>query len=226
MTSWVWLMINVQNKQIKTEFWWKPWTNTLAYYEFNNNLNDSSWNSRNLSAYTWSFAYWTASWWWKYVQLSSSNTANNINIPINFDWYTVSWFVNFWEIRTTWAQWIVFDVESNDWYPRFWTWNWWVNSYCWWLNRASASTNTRYHLVCVIKNKIMYCYINWQLKFQDNVANYSGSSAIFSLNWISDKSRSQYRTNAKLSELIIEKSARSQSDITKYFNKMKSKYGL
>ena len=226
LQSMVCTMIDVQTNSITAEFKWKPWENTIAYYEFNSNLLDSSWNNRNLSAYTWSFSYWTASWWWKYVQLSSSNTANNLSIPINFDWYTVSWFVNFWEIRSSGAQWIVLDIQSNDWFPRFRSWNNWINSYCWWSHWAPASINTRYYLVCVIKNKIMYCYINGELKFQDNVVNYSWTLATFVLNWISDKSRTQYRTNAKLWELIIENAWRTWSEITKYFNQMKNKYWI
>ena len=71
-------IINIVYEEHK---WWKPWANTIAYYKFDWNLNDSSGNNRNLSMYTGSFSYWTLSSWQPYCQLNTSATTNEASIP-------------------------------------------------------------------------------------------------------------------------------------------------
>ena len=57
--------MEVQNIYIG-EYGWKPWSNTIAYWEFDWNLNDSSGNWYNLTATSSSYSYWDLQEW-KYV---------------------------------------------------------------------------------------------------------------------------------------------------------------
>lgn len=56
------IMIRPQGveRQIRPSGWWgwQPWANTLAYYQFNDDLTDSSWNWNNFS---WT-PYWYDTW--------------------------------------------------------------------------------------------------------------------------------------------------------------------
>ena len=218
----------VWDKQVRPAGW-TPWANTLAYYKFDWNLNDSSWNSRNLSMYTWTFTYWTTSWWAKYIQTSSSNAANNLTLPLNWDSYTVQWYVNFWEFRQTGSQQaILMDFVWNSWWARFWSWWWWFQPVCnvWsdvWL---SWSINTWYLFTVVIKNHYIYWYVNWELKRSWAMTQYSWTSWTLVINWIADKSSTWYRWAWKLSELIFESRDWTQSEIQDYYNQTKWNYWL
>ena len=57
---------------------WKPWANTLAYYKFEWNLNDSSGNGRNASILNWSASYQTVGW----QQCFNCNNNNTVSTPL------------------------------------------------------------------------------------------------------------------------------------------------
>jgi hypothetical protein len=217
------------NMVYKKKKGWKPWANTIAYYKFENNLNDSSGNGRDLSMYTWSFSFSTLSSWQPYCQLNTSAEATFSNMPFSRTAYTISGFC-LWDSTDNTYQKIILDLISWDnYFPRFYTW-WGSN-----VNKISSvvsfdgywdtfAANTRFHLVTVYDNNVVKSYINWILIHSLTYSNASTTWTLY-LNWTSNYN-ANYRTNWKISELILENKARSETEITKYLNSMKDIYWI
>jgi len=74
---WVYLYPNNTETELKNAYIGEyvaprePWANTVAYYKFDWNLNDSSGNNRNMALSRGSVTYWTI-WNNKYVHFDSS----------------------------------------------------------------------------------------------------------------------------------------------------------
>lgn len=203
---------------------WKPWANTIAYYKFDNNLNDSSGNNRNLTTYSWTFTYWTTVQWAKFVQMDTSTSSSNLAVPFNLSNYTVSWWISFSEIRWSTYQWIMVDLEWWDGYPRLHTYANKVYSFTWdtWI---AWTVNTWYNLICVCDWLILKEYINGTF-ISSYTLTTDVSSGTLIIDGIADKSRTQYRISWKLSELILENKARTAQEISDYYNQTKANYWL
>lgn len=220
---------NGVEKQVRPDTWWQPWANTLAYYKFNWNLNDSSGNGRNLNMYTGSFSYSTLSSWQPYCQLNTNAQAYFSSFPFNRTAYTVSWWCYFTDVTSS-NQKIIMDLhDGGNYFPRFYAWGWnhsgkissvvSFDSY-----DPSWATNTRYYLVAVIKNNVSYSYINWNLIHSQSYSNSATSWSLF-LNGTSNHN-SGYYTSWRISELILENKARTAQEISNYYNQTKSDYWL
>lgn len=240
-------VINVQNKQIKTEFWRKPTANTLAYYKLESNINDYSWNWRNWTIRNWSLSYWT-SWWSKSVANFNWNTV--FSIP-NIAWTYSTYTFNVRCKPTSTTQWQeIFDnvrtENTNNAYLNFnWTWkelawytwfayqyrpNWWSNSYQNIYETIDRNINTRYN-VCVIANTSwMKLYVNGTKVAQTSsnwtiiLNNYSSWVWWAWIWWRLSTLQNFFRWY--LSEFIFENVNWSESDLVKYVNKTKSKYWI
>lgn len=206
-----------------------PGSNTVAYYKFDGNLNDSSGNNRNLSMVTWSFSYSALSSWQKYCQLNTSAYATYNNIPFNRTAYTVSGWCSWNDNLTSSYQKIIFNIlAGSSYYPRFWAW--WYNHYnklgsivsfdSW---NTSCENNKWYHLVSVYNNNTASSYINWQLIHS---LNYSSSETSWNITINAESSNANYRTNGRISEIILENKARTSDEILAYYSVTKSNYGL
>ena len=217
----------VQNIYIGDKSGWQPWENTVAYYKFDWNLNDSSGNNRNLSMATWSFTYWTESWWWKYVLTNKSAYTNLISMPLSASW-TVSFFAcspenvtNVYGCDMFDFQWnnggnIQIRVENNNWAiyigsnmsNTIWNWDYYTST------KSSSTTVT--------------VYKNWVYMGTYNTAEVTTNNLMFRLNSVvyRDNARYDYHTTIiKIWELIIENKARTAEEITNYYNLTKSNYG-
>lgn len=241
------LMIDVQNGQIKTEFWRKPTANTLAYYKLESNINDYSWNWRNWTIRTWSLSYWT-SWWSKSVANFNWNTVFSIpNIAWTYSTYTFN--VRCKPTSTTQWQEMFNNARAdntNNVYLNFnWTWkelawytwfayqyrpNWWSNTYQNIYETINRNINTRYN-VCVIANTSwMKLYVNGTMVAQTSTTwkiilnNYSSWVWGAWIWWRLSTLQNFFRWY--LSEFIFENVNWSESDLVKYVNKTKSRYWL
>lgn len=206
---------------------WKPWSNTIAYYKFDWNLNDSSGNNRNLSwGNVWTF--WTASWWWTYAIFNQSAYINKLDsIPFNSNWYTVSMWYNY--NQNTTSQRIAMDyANGNTYFPRLrqdsdgktYIWVSWFNTdYI--LNSVWAWHNI---VITVVGNSITL-YIDW-------ISVKTGTSSSINTNYslILGRDYNQtwttYTSRNYLGETILESVWWSAQEIADYYNLTKSNYWL
>jgi len=205
--------------------WWQPWVNTIAYYKFDWNLNDSSGNNRNMSLYGGSVTYWTASWWWKYAHFDSSTWTNQVTIPLPWDF--------------TFLMWVNPQYDYGDTYPRAMVdmqYNW--STGCMRLFGTIHPWDwTYYHINTNERHLIAYSYINSTSKgkFYCVDKNYSESNISLThitgdqklkLNQIWNTNRIDYSNNAYYSEIIIEDKVWTDQEIADYYDQTKSLYGI
>ena len=204
---------------------WTPWENTIAYYKFNNNLNDSA-NSNNLSLSGWAVSFWTASWWGKYAYFNKSTWTGHRTISPNFNvstltcmyWRQPKQIFSSWNPLSVWytttangSGIIVGTVRSVD----FWGTSWF-----------SAAVNTWYHLVITCEGWVRKFYVNGAYYAQDSYSLSGTQATKLTINNAWDTSSSSYSNNNYISELIIENKARTAQEISNYYNSTKSKYWL
>lgn len=208
---------------------WIPWANTVAYYKFDWNLNDSSWNNRNLTWWS-TFTYWTLNTWAKYVQLATSSSSYSTNIPFSYTSYTFSCWCQCGTVSTGSSSKIYVDVHAWGWtnyFPRILQDSSKITPVCSWIrNYSIAATQwTWYYFTVVNNSNKIYAYINWSLYYQIN--GYSSSSANLAINTAWDGwGWTSFSTNGKLSELILESDIWSSTKIIDYYNQTKWKYWL
>ena len=207
------------NKQIWPETR-KPWENTIAYYQFDWNLNDSSGNGRNLFQSGGTFTFSTTSKWWKYVQTNKSTWSTEMSVNI-WTSITVSYRANTWNVTNRYEV-THFDMDylarcwnaswnmkaAGNWYQiNFWTdlWNWHYYTLV-----KSWNTVTWY------KDWVQFWTItqssSWTNKYRLNSVTYT------------DNSYWNYSSEIKMWELIIENKSWSVDEITKYYNSTKNNY--
>lgn len=208
---------------------WQPWVNTIAYYEFDNDLTDSSGNSRDLTLATWSVTYGTASWWGKYAYFDTSTYTTSTSwfptIDFDNDSYTVSYY---WQPKIIYTSWFysVFDWSISGSDPR---WIRVTNSFnVWWFSsRYPAVINTWYYITIVREWANCSYYVNGTL-VDSTVITWTWQSwshtPLLQINSI--WSNSNYVNNNYLGEFIIEDKARTATEISNYFNQTKSDYWI
>lgn len=226
------MLIIESNDEAQGYMEWKPTNNTIAYYKFENNLNDSSWNNRNLSMATWSFSYWTLSSWIKYVQTNKSAQTNSISIPYNkwvaftlnfrlsFDSVYNTYWTSIIEIHSWWSDWIIRPVHS---------WNSSASTRIFLLNNNSLTYTpspvwswNMYTFVCDW-NWIKF-YVNSNLIWTGSLPMPNTNNPYFKINWVWNNTSTTYTSQDKISEFILEKAKWNQSDIQKHYNRTKSLY--
>lgn len=206
---------------------WKPWANTIAYYKLEEDLNDYSWNNRNLSMYTGSFTYETLTSWKKICRFNTSAQTTNYTMPFNRTAYTVSCWAS-WDTITTAYQKIIFDFQSwSNYFPRAYDFNYWWHQYVSSIvsfdaGQVSYVQNKWYHMVSVFDNNTASMYIDGQLIASVTYSS-SETSGTLSVNWEWNY-RSGYRTWWALSELIFENKTRTATEVADYYNQTKADY--
>jgi len=221
---------NGVEKQVRPDTWWQPWANTIAYYKFNWNLNDSSGNNRNLSLAAGSVTYWTESWWAKYGYFNTSTYTNNYT---SMPYYSTNYTINYWYKRVwsvSWNYWIIADFHTgSNYFPRLKV----QNSVIWFIvgrSDVGASGTDSWNNYCIsISNWITSCYKNWGLVASGHSVNsFSWNLPYFRLNtvWYTTASYSDYAGDGRFSEFIVENKARTAQEIADYYNSTKSKYWL
>ena len=212
----------MQSNSITTNFKWHPTADTIWYFKFQNNLNDSSWKWNNLSVYA-TPSYWTYNW--KYYISSGS-------------WYRTSliWSVvtfNFWFRSTTTSNRILLSVYTNTSYDYNWRWdiirlndNYRIQSMMRWnLWYTWPRSNTWYddsiwHNACVVRDWWNTCalYVDWVLL--DSRSIWTNVPTVLSV-----KCKDHQSQQWDISELIIENKLWTADEILKYYNETKSWFG-
>lgn len=205
---------------------WTPWSNTIAYYPFESNINDASWNNRNLSMYTGSFSYETLSSWKKVCRLNTSALAKIDSIPFNRTAYTVSAWCS-WDATSTSYQKMILDlVWWSNYRPRFFT----MNSYVSWMVSYDAwpafTANKWYHIVVTYNNNVSTLYIDNSQIYQVTYSNSSTTWKMLINGSDANNYNVNYRTAGTISELILENKVWSDAERLAYYNNTKSNYWL
>lgn len=209
---------------------WQPWADTICYYQFDNNLNDSSWNGRNLSMSTGSFTYWTESGWAKYVYMPIwawsdywSETINYSNTTVSFwrKWTSsspTSWASAFLDIWASWSGLYLRGIRNID--ISWWNWGSTYNYSIW--------TNRHYYVITHDDQWNIKIYLDGNTTpVHTDTTNIVGNYNIrFRLNQIGDTSSSQYSNDGYLSELIWESKIWTADEVAAFFNSTKSLYWI
>ena len=204
---------------------WKPWSNTLAYYKFDWNLNDSSWNSRNFTS-NWTVSYWTETWWGKYIYFNSWAYTNNLSIPYKSDWYTislcgkyVSWnkYLLDFQPSTSASQWNRFQYLSST--SLYIGWGSWI---------TVPNMSNWYNMVIVNTGNKSKLYMNWEYKWYADLASWDTTSQYFRLNsvWYTNSNYWNYAWPNYMWRLIVENKWWTEDEIVNDFNNIKSLYWI
>lgn len=224
--------VEVQNIYIG-EYGWKPWSNTIAYWEFDWNLNDSSGNWYNLTATSSSYSYWDLQEW-KYVTKgirSMSFTTALTDTQAFSGNFTLSFYINLSVVdsvsRFLWWYTSTGVTTTNIQYE---SWQWWLQWYN--LNESwrttwswTPSANTWYNIIITWDWTAYTAYLNWVSMTktrQWNISQWWISLCI----WNNDKSYDGYWMQGSLDNVIIENRVRTSAQVQLYFNQTKSNYWL
>ena len=217
---------------MRVDEWWHPWADTIAYYKFDWNLNDSSGNWHNLTN-SWTISYSTSPY-------AVNLTTSNYLYFNNSDAFNHDWTFNTWAYITArnkdndasvlMCQWtgsqnsMIFCCINYQWKLFFWFYG---NDHTWTI----TSSLDQWVNVCYTYNyatKTYKAYINW-IKDIDGTKTTQYTVASWNLYaWAlaNDPSALNYRVQWKLSEYIIENKARTAQEIADYYNRTKSLYGI
>lgn len=225
-------VISSQTASITTDFWWHPSANTLAYYPLTSSttVNDMSWNNRNWTKY-WTINFSTYGWvncayfngGSNYIQVPYDSWMSTSSITISLWAKTLEYNGNRWLVykwQFTWQNWIYAIAITNV------SWNyfdWRINTTPHWCNVFDWN-NIWTHILVDFNWSTWHVYKNWIL-----ISTFSQSQSISSdtnklILWA--YWNSSYCFYWYLSNIIFEKKIRTQAEITEYFNKTKSIYGL
>lgn len=221
---------------------WKPWANTLFYYKFEQNLNDSSWNNRTA---TWSNIGYTQVNW-QYV-VTNTSTSNSYIKPPAISWSWISDFaISFWLYPINpWnsRQPLIFaQSESSSPYkwPNIFYWpdvysSWWsTNSLMFRLSSSNQqhtwviSLNTWHHVVFTRSSWTCKAYVDGSnvLTWTDTTT-WGTPAQLYVFNSNNDSSKQGWgNTWAKADDYIYEKVAWSADDVTNYYDLTKRKYWI
>ncbi len=225
-----WLMMSYGGKKGR-----EPWANTVVYYPFTSTTTntDQSGNNHTLTTFSW-ITFETISSWLSVARFSWTSSWNSIkascsNITMQNIW-TISLFAkpeaNWWQYPNRYCLFRQFPWEYIELYTaRTWTYTARVKS-----NISCQSSIApivdwkRHHFVVVSTTTSLKLYIDSVL-IKENTTSVSLQSWTATL-YIWSNDDSYYWYNWLLSNVINEKTTRTETDITKYFNKMKNLYWI
>ena len=219
--------------------WWTPWANTLAYYRFNNNLDDSSWNGNTASMAQWTATYYTVNWDNKAITTSGNVVKSGVQqqdiLTAN---HTLSFWINqtsinyLWDARVMWALW------ASGAITHIWIWIngtnglWWC-VYFWQPNKSwnytkytyTFSLNTWYNIILSIDNSMnCSCYVNWGQVWTAQTIVTSWTTDFYF--WNNYQLWDSSYMNWYLDDIIIENKAWSSTEAGDYFAQFKWNYWI
>ena len=212
------------------ESWWKPWSNTIAYYPLNWNVNDASGNGYNWTR-QWTSHYETLSSW---IQVASfpkdTSQVNYISSSLNTEPKTVSFWVK-QDNYVTWSSliWMV-NAENWHWQLRFTdtSWTYYIKFYWWETNLAQVSIIWSWtNIVLTMDNWTVNLYANWVLKWTLTWQTTSPSWTLY-IGWNRYGWNNTNKRNLEwyMSEVILESVVWTATEISNYYNATKSNYWL
>lgn len=222
-------IINLVYESVKE---WSPWSNTLAYYPLTTATTntDQSWNNRNLTVSwitAWTYAGVDCSlvkWLGTCSITSTTFTAITLNCWFNMNtksdhYCLVMWLKSWTATNNTNNTFILGDFDGR---PTNWFWlqyspsSWWNQS---WLWSWTPWTRWVWYNGCITwDGSTIKVYLNWELKTSTSWSTQLARDAII-LWWSSNNS------NVYVSNAIYESKARSEAEITKYYESTKWNYG-
>ena len=233
--------IRVGTQQVRPS-WWTPWSNTLFYLPLESDTTDHSW--RNIATNPSNITYWTL---WG-VNCAIANGSSSI---ITFNEILSSWltewtvsvllYKNYEDTSSDDYKNILYYRVTNMWFV--WIdseYNWWWLNYrrIWWYvaNRWNAyiTSNLSYrwhHLLFTFNNSVAKYYIDGN-KISEEASSTSRVWWYWEWTWWNTRSIFKWNPSANsywkwwAREIIFEKKMWSESDIVKYFNKIKSQYWI
>lgn len=205
-----------------------PWADTIAFYPFTEDRNDHSWNSYNVTTNN-STQLGTYQW----VDCMDFNhsfcVVGTIDGMQSYNNYTMS----FWVYKTWWI-----NIQFSEWWG--WGWSWpslrtsnnelrWGNETNTYSSFSNSSTpnNTWLHIVIVADNWEWAIYVNntkTVIKSSWVVAPSNNGNSLYI--WALSDWGISYPSDWYISNLIIEKKARTAQEISDYFNATKSTYWI
>lgn len=219
------------NTVTPSEFQRKPWANTIAYYKFDWNLNDSSGNSHTLSN-TGSISYSSNPY---AVNLSTSNYLYFNNTDFNHDWTFNTWvYLTGRNVSTSgtaimsqgsWGNYHIVYITMN-YYWVLWAWVFWSD-----LAGNIQTPLNQWINICVTFNyttKNLKSFINWVKDIDGTLtSSYSVPSWNFIMWWLADDpSNVNWKIKWRLSNTILEASEWAETLPQIYYNQIKWNYGL
>jgi hypothetical protein len=220
------------------EWSWKPWTNTLFYYNIDDNdttstLYDKTWNLNM----TWNAAptYSTDSKVGRYVHWFSTSVFAKASKYVNFGTeYTMSCLVYF---DSSWSWWVLFaQWESSSLLPNK-TLEFWDTSVYFRTARSSPQqidsqsnpwTNkwSVYTFVCSQTWNYRRIYVNGSQIATTTYLNDTTLNGAYPSIWVWSQSTWSSPMQWYMKNLLGENKAWSEDEILNYYNKTKSKYWL
>ena len=234
-----WWVTGVQPKTIYPELKnayigevWTPTSNTLAYYKFDWNLNDISWNSRNLSMSAWTFSYSTLTSWAKYVQTNKNAYSTEISdLPFSQSAYTVSFRLSYanWITNTEWCTVIEMWNSSNILRPVLYWASTSINKFTVMntgLSYTPSVSNSWHYYTITLDGSNTKLYVDWVLQWTTSLPWITASTVYFRLNTPKWVNNTKMTSENKLSELIFENQTWDADKIANYYNSTKWNYWL
>lgn len=227
----------------KKKWGWQPWANTLAYFPFNWDANDYSWNGHHLSN-VWTVSYTTqlanghyvaTRTWWITTQSAFYTTFSYTNVPITMIWRCrTSWNGTDWFLWTNkWMLW--YSDGNNNWNVIKTAHNNWYYSYVASNPQSSCTADSWSYYADGNWHLIIWVFdTTWVSLYVDNmttpVCSWTTSTVWTTCTWVLNigwrYSQSYYSFNWDLSEFIMENKARTEQEISDYFDQTKSLYGI
>lgn len=205
--------IYVGTNQVRPAYWnYTPTSNTLVYYPFKEDMNDYSWNNKNLSIDSGTVSYADN-------KITISNALRGSTILNGVSW---AFTISFW---TVWNGNAIYDADS--WWPQWyntarWNWDYWWNAIInnsWRRagNTTAAGTASDFVLLTVVYNWSQFlAYLNGTQT--GTVTNCTGN-----IKWTATQFIIEWWT---WGQVIIERWAWSASEVLDYYNNSKWNYWL
>lgn len=219
---------NGVEKQVRPSGW-VPWANTIAYYKFEDNLNDSSGKWHNATMYSWSMSYttWRVGKWYNV----SSNWVNT-GVSATFFWspFTIMFWIKFnsiWSVMRLcgWYSSGNFDPRYVDWANiQYESWQGWLQFYNYSGQRTSWTWSPTawnwYHIAIVwwgVANDLA-AYINGtqanRIRTNYDYSTYNNNIWI----WFNASSYWVGTFSWVIDEFVLEDKARTAQEISDYYN--------
>ena len=229
--------VYVGTTKVRPTGWWSytPTANTIMYFPLTSDAVDLiHWvtlTAQNTTP-TWTSpsgtsvpcAYFSSAWYFAKTTSTSYlvtwNAARTISWWIRFTWTSRTSVACYW----TWSSNQMFTLYYNDWTPR-WRFTQWGS---WSSYGSTPSMNTWYNVVVTFDGSYVRWYINWNLDVTWS-KSLNTSNARMYIAWDMSQTWSAVPSTwlqGYVSEVIFENIAWSQTQVTNYFNSVKSNYWL
>lgn len=217
---------------------WQPDPNrTIFYFDFENNLNDSSWNNVQIIAsgnITYEAVWWQSviksTWNNPYLQLPTTIGNNLTDFTVSFWLYPIIWtwqnyVMLFWDYAYNWSDWVwphVFYYDDGHFTVR-------VNN----RNEQNVwnlTQNVWQHIVFTRSSWTCTAYLNWQQTWSSftDTTQWDLTTGQYSDFYIFSRNGSQNWKWSwqKWDKYIFENVGWSAQEVQDYFNQTKSLYGI